>query len=151
GFYANLFLSKTPGHILAQTNHKTEIPCELKKEHVGVYWFRWSEERQNFEFLVYSSSSGRAVYGANITQDKFGVHGTNFHTTHSLHISNLQPSDRGTYYCSMSQSFQLFLGSGTRLSVVDVLPLPPKTTQAPVYKKKPTQCVTKNKAVDKKG
>ncbi|NWR85745.1 CD8B protein, partial [Furnarius figulus] len=150
GFCTNLLLPQTPEHILAQTNNKTEIFCELKKEHTGVYWYRWSQERQTFEFLVFSNTVGKAVYGANISQDKFSVHGASPHTSYSLHINHLHASDNGTYYCSVSQSLQLFLGSGTRLSVVDVLPLPLKTTQAPVTKK-PMQHITKSKPASKKG
>ncbi|NXW09260.1 CD8B protein, partial [Fregetta grallaria] len=148
GFCTNLLLSQTPEHILAQTNNKTEMLCELKKEHAGVYWYRWSQERQNFEFLIFSNSFGKAMYGANISQDKFSVHGASSRTSYSLHISHLHASDNGTYYCSISQSSQLLLGSGTRLA--DVLPLPPKTTQAPLSKK-PMRCVTKSKAAGKKG
>ncbi|NXT43301.1 CD8B protein, partial [Pelecanoides urinatrix] len=148
GFCTNLLLSQIPEHILAQTNNKTEIICELKKEHAGVYWYRWSQERQNFEFLIFSNPLGKATYGANISQDKFSVHGASSHTSYSLHISHLHASDNGTYYCSISQSSQLLLGSGTRL--VDVLPLPPKTTQAPLSKK-PVRCITKSKAAGKKG
>ncbi|KFQ65166.1 T-cell surface glycoprotein CD8 beta chain, partial [Pelecanus crispus] len=150
GFCANLLLSQTPEHILAQTNNKTEIICELNKEHAGVYWYRWNQERQNFEFLVFLNLLGKATYGANISQDKFSVHGATSHTSYSLHISRLQASDNGTYYCSVSQSFQLLLGSGTWLGVVDVLPPPPKSTQAPLSKK-PMRCLTKSKAAGKKG
>ncbi|XP_071413117.1 T-cell surface glycoprotein CD8 beta chain [Pithys albifrons albifrons] len=150
GFCANLLLTQTPEHILAQTNTKTEILCELKKEHTGVYWYRWSPERQIFEFLIFSNTLGKAIYGANISQNKFGVHGVSPLTTYSLRISQLQSSDNGIYYCSVSQSFQLFLGSGTWLSVVDVLPLPLKTTQAPVSKK-PVQYTTKSKTASKRG
>ncbi|NWX76965.1 CD8B protein, partial [Alca torda] len=150
GFCTNLLLLQTPENILAQTNSKTEILCELKKEHAGVYWYRWSQERQNFKFLVFSSSLGKATYGTNINQDKFIVHRGSYHTSYSLHISHLHVSDNGTYYCSVSQSSQLLLGSGTHLGVVDVLPLPQKTTQAP-FSKKPMQCLTKRKASSKKG
>ncbi|NWH27384.1 CD8B protein, partial [Grus americana] len=148
GFCTNLLLSQIPGHILAQTNNKTEIICELKKEHVGVYWYRWSQERQNFEFLVFFNLLGKATYGTNISQDKFSVQSASSRTSYSLHISHLHASDNGTYYCSISQSSQLLLGSGTRL--VDVLPLPPKTTQAPLSQK-PVRCVTKSKAAVRKG
>lgn len=117
GFYANLLLTQTPEHILTQTNNKTEILCELKKEHTGVYWYRWSQERQHFEFLVFSNTLGKATYGTNVSQDKFRVHEARSHSSYSLHISHLHPSDNGTYYCSVSQSSQLLLGSGTRLSV----------------------------------
>ncbi|KFQ73885.1 T-cell surface glycoprotein CD8 beta chain, partial [Phaethon lepturus] len=150
GFCTNLLLTQTPEHILAQTNNKTEILCEPKMDHAGLYWYRWSQERQNFEFLIFSSPLGKATYGANIRQDKFSVHAGSSRTSYSLHISHLHASDNGTYYCSVSQSSQLLLGSGTRLSVVDVLPLPPKTTQAPLSKK-PVRCVTKSKAASKKG
>ncbi|XP_074948575.1 T-cell surface glycoprotein CD8 beta chain [Phalacrocorax aristotelis] len=150
GFCTKLLLSQTPNHILAQTKNKTEIPCELQKEHGGVYWYRWSQERQNFEFLIYSTLLGKATYGADITQDKFSVHGASSRTSFSLHIRDLRGSDNGTYYCSISQSSQLFVGSGTRLDVVDDLPLPPKTTKAPLSKK-PLSSITKRKAAGKKG
>ncbi|XP_075278255.1 T-cell surface glycoprotein CD8 beta chain [Opisthocomus hoazin] len=150
GFCTNLLLSQTPGRILAQTNNETAIFCELKEEHAGVYWYRWIQEMQNFQFLVYSSPLGKAIYGANISQDKFSVQRASSRTSYSLHIGRLHASDNGTYYCSVSQSSQLLLGSGTWLGVVDVLPLPPKTTQSPPPKK-PARCVTKGKAISKKG
>ncbi|NXB04303.1 CD8B protein, partial [Cnemophilus loriae] len=150
GFYANLLLTQTPEHILTITNSKTEIVCELKKEHTGVYWYRWSQERQRFEFLVFFNKLGKATYGTNVSQDRFSVHEARSHSSYSMHISHLHPSDNGTYYCSISQSSQLFLGSGTRLSVVDALPLPPKTTQTPVSKK-PVPSITKSKAASRKG
>ncbi|NWS53191.1 CD8B protein, partial [Chunga burmeisteri] len=147
GFCTNLLLSQAPEHILAQTNNETQILCELK-ENAGVYWYRWSQARQIFEFLVFSNTLGKATYGTNISQDKFSVRGVSSHTSYSLHISHLHDSDNGTYYCSVSQSSQLLLGRGTRL--VDVLPLPPKTTQAPLFKK-PMWCGTTSKAASKKG
>ncbi|KFW00203.1 T-cell surface glycoprotein CD8 beta chain, partial [Eurypyga helias] len=150
GFCTNLLLSQTPERILSQTNGKTEILCELKNEYAGVYWYRWSQERQNFEFLIFSNLLGKATYGANINQDKFSVHRASSHKFYSLHISHLHASDNGTYYCSVFQSSQLLLGSGTQLSVVDFLPLPPKTTQAPLSTK-PVRCVTESKATSKKG
>ncbi|NWI96960.1 CD8B protein, partial [Pitta sordida] len=150
GFCTNLLLSQTPQHILAQSNGKVQVLCELK-EHTGVYWYRWSQERQIFEFLMFSNTLGKATYGTNISQDKFSVHRMSSQTSCSLHISHLHASDNGTYYCSVSQSSQLFLGSGTQLRVVDVLPLPSKTTQAPVSKKKPNRYKTKSKAASRKG
>ncbi|OWK62411.1 T-cell surface glycoprotein CD8 beta chain [Lonchura striata] len=117
GFYTTLLLTQTPGHILTQTNNQTEILCELKKEHTGVYWYRWSQERQHFEFLLFSNTLGKATYGPNVKQDKFSVHEARSQGSYSLHISHLHPSDSGTYYCSVSQSSQLLLGSGTQLTV----------------------------------
>ncbi|NXM97202.1 CD8B protein, partial [Sylvia borin] len=150
GFYTTL--TQTPEHILAQTNNKTEIFCELKKEHAGVYWYRWSQERQHFEFLVFSNSLGKATYGTDVSQDRFSVREARSQSSYSLHISHLHPSDSGTYYCSVSQSSQLFLGSGTQLRVVDALPLPlpPKTTQTSVSKK-PVPRITKSKAASRRG
>uniref|UniRef100_H0ZKR1 Ig-like domain-containing protein n=1 Tax=Taeniopygia guttata TaxID=59729 RepID=H0ZKR1_TAEGU len=103
-FYTTLLLTQIPRHILTQTNNKTEILCELKKEHTGVYWYRWSQERQHFEFLLFSNTLGKATYGPNVKQDKFSVHEARSHSSYSLHISHLHPSDSGTYYCSISQS-----------------------------------------------
>ncbi|NWW30731.1 CD8B protein, partial [Panurus biarmicus] len=150
GFCTTLLLTQTPEHILTQTNNKTEMLCELKKEHTGVYWYRWSQERQHFEFLVFSNMLGKATYGTNVSKDKFGVREVRSHSSYSLHISHLHPSDSGTYYCSVSQSSQLLLGSGTQLRVVDALPLSPKTTQTPVSKK-PVQWITKSKPASRTG
>ncbi|XP_014731735.1 PREDICTED: T-cell surface glycoprotein CD8 beta chain [Sturnus vulgaris] len=149
GLYATLLLTQTPERIVTQTNNKTEILCE-RKERTGVYWYRWSQERQHFEFLVFSNTLGKATYGTNVSQDKFSVPEARSHSSYSLHISQLHPSDSGTYYCSISQSSQLLLGSGTQLRVVDVLPLPPKTTQTP-QSKKPVSWITKTKAASRKG
>ncbi|XP_014116411.1 PREDICTED: T-cell surface glycoprotein CD8 beta chain isoform X1 [Pseudopodoces humilis] len=148
GFYT--LLTQTPEHLLTQTNSKTEMLCEVKKEHTGVYWYRWSQERQRFEFLVFSNMLGKATYGTNVSRDKFSVHEARAHSSYSLHISHLHPSDSGTYYCSISQSSQLLLGSGTQLRVADTLPLPPKTTQTPVSKK-PVPRITKSKAASRTG
>ncbi|XP_005144670.2 T-cell surface glycoprotein CD8 beta chain [Melopsittacus undulatus] len=149
GFYANLLITQTPKHITAQAGNGAQLLCELRREHAGVYWYRWSQEKQNFEFLMFSSPMGKATYGTNMSQEKFSAHGASAHT-YSLHISHLHASDNGIYYCSISQSSQLILGTGTRLSVVDALPLPPKTTQAPLSTKA-LQCVTKSKAPIRKG
>ncbi|XP_005428390.1 T-cell surface glycoprotein CD8 beta chain [Geospiza fortis] len=148
GFYTTQLLTQTPGHILTQTSNKTEILCDLKEEHAGVYWYRWSQESQHFQFLLFSNTMGRATYGPNVKQDQFSVHEARSQSSYSLHISNLQPSDSGIYYCSVSQSSQLLLGTGTQLTVVDVLP--PKTTQTPVSKK-PLPRTTKRKVASKEG
>ncbi|XP_068045077.1 T-cell surface glycoprotein CD8 beta chain isoform X1 [Anomalospiza imberbis] len=148
GFCTTLLLTQTPGHILTQTNNKTEILCERKQEHTGVYWYRWSQQREHFEFLIFSNTLGKTTYGPNVRQDKFSVHEARSHSSYSLHISHLHPSDSGTYYCSVSQSSQLLLGSGTQLRVVDALP--PKTTQTPVSRK-PVPRITKGKAASREG
>uniref|UniRef100_A0A8C9FHE2 Ig-like domain-containing protein n=1 Tax=Pavo cristatus TaxID=9049 RepID=A0A8C9FHE2_PAVCR len=148
GFCTNLFSSRTPGHILAQTNNSTEIICPMKREHTGVYWYRWNQGRQHFEFLLFSSLLGKATYGTNISQKKFSIRGTSSHHSYSLHISQLHGSDNGTYYCCTIQSSQLILGTGTQLSVVDVLPLPSMSTLVPLTKK-PMWCKPQNKAIKK--
>ncbi|XP_048799203.1 T-cell surface glycoprotein CD8 beta chain [Lagopus muta] len=146
GFCTNLLSSQTPGHILAQTNSSTEIICPMKRDHTGLYWYRWNQGRQHFEFLLFSNPLGKATYGANVSQEKFSIHGMSSHHSSRLHISRLHGSDNGTYYCCTIQSSELILGTATQLSVVDVLPLPPVSTVAP-FTKKPTRC----KAINKKG
>uniref|UniRef100_A0A8B9FEN2 Ig-like domain-containing protein n=1 Tax=Amazona collaria TaxID=241587 RepID=A0A8B9FEN2_9PSIT len=110
------FLTQTPRHITAQAGNETQLLCELQREHAGVYWYRWSQEKQNFEFLMFSSPMGKATYGTNMSQ-KFSAHGAGTRTSYSLRISHLHASDNGIYYCSISQSSQLLLGTGTLLSV----------------------------------
>ncbi|NXE68481.1 CD8B protein, partial [Calcarius ornatus] len=149
GFYTTLLLTQTPGHILTQTSNKTEILCDLKKEHAGVYWYRWSQERQHFQFLLFSNAMGRATYGPDVRQDKFSVHEARPQSSYSLHISHLHPSDSGIYYCSVSQSSQLLLGTGTQLTVADALP--PKTTPVAPVSKKPLPRTTKRKAASREG
>ncbi|EOA98553.1 T-cell surface glycoprotein CD8 beta chain, partial [Anas platyrhynchos] len=118
GFCANLRLTQTPDNILAQTNSSTDILCQTRREHTGVYWYRWSPERQQFEFLLFSNSLGKSTYGSNISSKKFTVRGSSSHSqSYSLHIGQLHASDAGMYYCSVSQSSELVLGSGTRLGV----------------------------------
>uniref|UniRef100_A0A8D2PXF2 Immunoglobulin V-set domain-containing protein n=1 Tax=Zosterops lateralis melanops TaxID=1220523 RepID=A0A8D2PXF2_ZOSLA len=115
-------LDEKPGkpHILTQTNNKTEILCELKKENNGVYWYRWSQEKQHFEFLVFSNTLGKATYGTNVSQDRFSVHEARSQSSYSLHISRLHPSDSGTYYYHPSQKilkWDLFLRAHNPLSL----------------------------------
>uniref|UniRef100_A0A8B9DJ42 Ig-like domain-containing protein n=1 Tax=Anser cygnoides TaxID=8845 RepID=A0A8B9DJ42_ANSCY len=149
GFCANLRLSQTPDRILAQTNNSTDILCQTKKEHTGVYWYRWNQGRQRFEFLLFSNSLGKSTYGVNVSQEKFSVRGTSSQS-YSLHIGRLHASDAGMYYCSISQSSELILGSGTRLGVVDVLPLPSTSTPAPLTRR-PSRCKPKSKAAGSRG
>uniref|UniRef100_A0A8C4K2F0 CD8 subunit beta n=2 Tax=Dromaius novaehollandiae TaxID=8790 RepID=A0A8C4K2F0_DRONO len=149
GFCTSLLLSQTPGQILAQTNNKTEITCHIKKDQSGVYWYRWNQERQLFQFLVFANPLGNSAYGTGVSREKFSVHGGSSQNSYNLQIRSLQASDNGTYYCTISQFAELVFGSGTRLSVVDVLPLPPKPTRAPPSKK-PTRSITKSKPADKR-
>ncbi|XP_068535702.1 T-cell surface glycoprotein CD8 beta chain [Anas acuta] len=149
GFCANLRLTQTPDHILAQTNSSTDILCQTRREHTGVYWYRWSPERQQFEFLLFSNSLGKSTYGSNVNQEKFSVRGSSSQS-YSLHIGQLHASDTGMYYCSVSQSSELVLGSGTRLGVVDVLPLPSTSRPAPLTRR-PSRCKPKSKAAGSKG
>lgn len=150
GFCTNLLSSQTPGYILTKTNNSTEIVCPMKGEHTGVYWYRWNQGRQHFEFLLFSSPLGKATYGTNISQEKFSIRGTSSYHSYRLHINRLHGSDNGTYYCCTIQSSQLILGTGTQLDVVDVLPLPSIPTLVPLTKK-PMRCKPKNKAINKKG
>ncbi|KGL79357.1 T-cell surface glycoprotein CD8 beta chain, partial [Tinamus guttatus] len=151
GFCTCLFLSQTPGHILAQTKTRTEITCHVKKDQYGgVYWYRWNEERQLFQFLVFINSLGKATYGRNVSSEKFQVHGGRSPNSHSLQIQQLQASDNGTYYCTISQSSELLLGTRTRLGVVEVLPLPPVPTRA-APSRKPRRCVPRSRPVPRTG
>ncbi|NXF96151.1 CD8B protein, partial [Eubucco bourcierii] len=151
GSGTSLLVPQAPESVLAQANSKAAILCKLKMEQTGVYWYRWSQQRQQFQFLAFSSPLGKATFGANITQDKFSVRGESYGSSHSLQISHLHSSDNGTYYCSISHSSQLFLGSGTQLGVVDALPVPPKTTPVPPSRRKPSPCEPKRRAADRQG
>ncbi|NXH22697.1 CD8B protein, partial [Bucco capensis] len=132
-----------PVQLQAQAQQQAEVLCELKELHAGLYWYRWNPQSQGFQFLLFASPWGPGTYGSNISHERFRLHGQS-----RLHIQQLQHSDTGTYYCSSSQASQLLLGTGTQLTVVDALPLPPEPTQAPVTKKKPLRCTRNSPAAD---
>ncbi|XP_038256062.1 T-cell surface glycoprotein CD8 beta chain [Dermochelys coriacea] len=138
-------LFQTPSHIVALNNSTVEMVCAMKNEqlsHLGIYWYRWSKESQEFQYILFSNVLHKHTLGDDIDKDKFNVNKGSFRQSYTLKISKLQPLDTGTYYCAVSQYSELLFGNGTELSVVNSLPSTEKPTEKTLPPKKPLRCKT---------
>ncbi|XP_044873503.1 T-cell surface glycoprotein CD8 beta chain isoform X3 [Mauremys mutica] len=121
-----------------------ELVCALKSEQFtqsGIYWYRWSKEIQDFQYVLFSNVFQKHTITNNIDKDRFNVSKGSFRHTYTLKIRKLQPLDAGTYYCAVSHSSELLFGNGTELSVVDSLPSTEKPTENTPPPTKPVRCI----------
>uniref|UniRef100_A0A7M4DVP8 Ig-like domain-containing protein n=1 Tax=Crocodylus porosus TaxID=8502 RepID=A0A7M4DVP8_CROPO len=110
---------QNPSHIIAlKHSNTTDIVCVISEEYSiqGIYWYRWSKEKETFQFIVFVTMINKYTYGSGFDNRRFYV-SKNVRNSHSLKIFHVQPSDKGTYYCAVSHSSRLILSSGTELSV----------------------------------
>ncbi|KAG6925383.1 hypothetical protein G0U57_014666 [Chelydra serpentina] len=110
--------------------------------HLGIYWYRWSKESQNFQYILFSNVLKKHTLGDDIDKGRFNANKETFGHSYTLKISKLQPLDAGTYYCAVSHSSELLFGNGTELSVVDSLPATEKPTEKTPPPKKHLRCKT---------
>ncbi|XP_032632771.1 T-cell surface glycoprotein CD8 beta chain isoform X2 [Chelonoidis abingdonii] len=111
---------QTPPRIIALNNSTMELVCALKSEQFtqsGIYWYRWSTEIQDFQYVLFSNVFQKHTITNNIDKDRFNVSKGSSRHTYTLKIRKLQPLDAGTYYCAVSHSSELLFGNGTELSV----------------------------------
>ncbi|KAG6925382.1 hypothetical protein G0U57_014665 [Chelydra serpentina] len=97
-----------------------EMVCAMKSQqlyHLGIYWYRWSKESQNFQYILFSNVLKKHTLGDDIDKGRFNANKETFGHSYTLKISKLQPLDAGTYYCAVSHSSELLFGNGTELSV----------------------------------
>ncbi|XP_006111677.2 T-cell surface glycoprotein CD8 beta chain [Pelodiscus sinensis] len=148
-------LFQTPGHIIALNNSTTEIFCTMKSEQLsqlGVYWYRWSQKSQDFQYILYATVLNKHTHGNDIDKGRFTVTKESFRNSQTLRISRLQHLDAGTYYCTVSYNSKLLIGNGTELTIVDVLPTTTKPTEKTPPPKKPSGCRSSGTAsVKRKG
>ncbi|XP_019408791.1 PREDICTED: T-cell surface glycoprotein CD8 beta chain [Crocodylus porosus] len=131
GSLTNSSFVQNPSHIIAlKHSNTTDIVCVISEEYSiqGIYWYRWSKEKETFQFIVFVTMINKYTYGSGFDNRRFYV-SKNVRNSHSLKIFHVQPSDKGTYYCAVSHSSRLILSSGTELSVVDSLPTAKTTTE----------------------
>ncbi|XP_039397435.1 T-cell surface glycoprotein CD8 beta chain isoform X1 [Mauremys reevesii] len=136
---------QTPPRIIALNNSTMELVCALKSEQFtqsGIYWYRWSKEIQDFQYVLFSNVFQKHTITNNIDKDRFNVSKGSFRHAYTLKIRKLQPLDAGTYYCAVSHSSELLFGNGTELSVVDFLPSTEKPTEKTLPPTKPLRCIT---------
>uniref|UniRef100_A0A452J6X9 Ig-like domain-containing protein n=1 Tax=Gopherus agassizii TaxID=38772 RepID=A0A452J6X9_9SAUR len=111
---------QTPPRIIALNNSTMELVCALKSEQFtqsGIYWYRWSKEIQDFQYVLFSNVFQKHTITNNIDKDRFNVSKGSSRHAYTLKIRKLQPLDAGTYYCAVSHSSELLFGNGTELSV----------------------------------
>ncbi|XP_050799428.1 T-cell surface glycoprotein CD8 beta chain isoform X1 [Gopherus flavomarginatus] len=136
---------QTPPRIIALNNSTMELVCALKSEQFtqsGIYWYRWSKEIQDFQYVLFSNVFQKHTITNNIDKDRFNVSKGSSRHAYTLKIRKLQPLDAGTYYCAVSHSSELLFGNGTELSVVDSLPSTEKPTEKTPPPVKPLGCKT---------
>ncbi|XP_028618261.1 T-cell surface glycoprotein CD8 beta chain [Grammomys surdaster] len=124
-------LIQTPPFLLVQTNGTAKISCEIKSNSKSavIYWLREHQDPtkgKHFEFLASWSSSKGVTYGEREKKNIIPSTGP------SLSIMNVKPEDSDFYFCATVGSPKMVFGSGTNLTVVDVLP-----TTAPIKKTTP--------------
>ncbi|GAB1290914.1 T-cell surface glycoprotein CD8 beta chain [Apodemus speciosus] len=132
-------LTQNPDSLLLQTNSTAEMSCEIKgsKTSTIIYWVREHQdptEDKHFEFLASWSPSKGITYGGAM---KKTITLSSSASPSFLRIKNVQPEDSDFYFCVRVGSPQVVFGTGTKLTVVDVLPTtaPTKKTNLKMKKK----------------
>nr|XP_058935356.1 T-cell surface glycoprotein CD8 beta chain [Kogia breviceps] len=132
-------LLQTPASMTAQTNQTVMLSCEAKTflANSRIYWLRRRpapSADSHYEFLAFWDLTRGTVYSKEMEQEKLTV--LRDSSRYTLSLQSVEPSDSGVYFCMMVGNPYLTFGTGTRLSVVDVLPTTPQPTKKPTPKKK---------------
>lgn len=130
-------LLQTPVSLLIQTNQTAKMSCEPKTFPKGttIYWLREyqdSTKNKHFEFLVSRSSTKGITYGEGV---KRNIILSSDSILPFLQITNVKPEDSGFYFCAVVGSPMVVFGTGTKLTVVDVLPTTAPTKKTTLKKK----------------
>ncbi|XP_051059056.1 T-cell surface glycoprotein CD8 beta chain [Phodopus roborovskii] len=133
-------LIQTPRSLTVLTNQMAKVSCEAKTlpKTTVISWLRQRQgptKDKHFEFLASWNPSRRtATYGEGVKKESIMVFSDI--TRHILNLTSVKLEDSGSYFCMMVGSPQLIFGTGTELSVVDVLSTTAQTTKKTVFKKK---------------
>ncbi|XP_043918273.1 T-cell surface glycoprotein CD8 beta chain [Protopterus annectens] len=154
GVNTSVTLVQTPGFVMELVNKTTQLLCSTKNaqiEQQGIYWYRRPEGSQELQFIAHATVLNKLTFGEGFVKDRIVISKDNFRGIYTLKISELQPSDNGTYYCVITHSAMLVMGNGTDLLVVNEFPTsPPTTTQKPKCRC-PTQSQTIRRPSKEKG
>ncbi|XP_002757605.5 T-cell surface glycoprotein CD8 beta chain [Callithrix jacchus] len=132
-------LQQTPAYTMVQTNQMVMLSCQaISSLTTRIYWLRQCKapsSDSHHEFLVFWDSSKGTIHSEGVEQEKIAVFrdGSRFF----LNLTRVKPEDSGVYFCMVIGSPSLTFGTGTQLSVVDILP----TTAQPTKKSTPKKTV----------
>nr|XP_002757605.4 T-cell surface glycoprotein CD8 beta chain [Callithrix jacchus] len=132
-------LQQTPAYTMVQTNQMVMLSCQaISSLTTRIYWLRQCKapsSDSHHEFLVFWDSSKGTIHSEGVEQEKIAVFrdGSRFF----LNLTRVKPEDSGLYFCMVIGSPSLTFGTGTQLSVVDILP----TTAQPTKKSTPKKTV----------
>ncbi|XP_004642843.2 T-cell surface glycoprotein CD8 beta chain [Octodon degus] len=136
---------QTPSSLVLQTNQEATMDCEVKGplNNVRIYWLRQRQapgKDSYYEFLVSEDLNKNTAYGKNVTPGTLTLSWSSRGTTRFiLSLKHTKPEDSGVYFCMTMGSPELNFGTGTSLSVVDVLPTTAQPTKKTTPKKKKCQ------------
>ncbi|XP_061288601.1 T-cell surface glycoprotein CD8 beta chain [Bos javanicus] len=135
--HGSLALVQTPAFLMVQTNQMVTLSCKTQTSpsNTRIYWLRLRQAlsaNSHYEFLAYWESK-KTVYGKEVDSEKLTVHGNP--PQNVLTLQNVKPADSGVYFCMIIGIPNLIFGTGTQLSVVDVLPTSPQPTKTSPKKK----------------
>ncbi|XP_055395090.1 T-cell surface glycoprotein CD8 beta chain [Bubalus kerabau] len=136
--HGSLALVQTPASLMVQTNQMVTLSCKTQTSpsNARIYWLRLRQAlsaNSHYEFLAYWESK-KTVYGKEVDAEKLTVFGNP--PQNMLTLQNVKPADSGVYFCMIIGIPNLIFGTGTQLSVVDVLPTSPQPTKKTSPKKK---------------
>ncbi|XP_032099509.1 T-cell surface glycoprotein CD8 beta chain [Sapajus apella] len=132
-------LQQTPAYIMVQTNQMVILSCRvISSSTTRIYWLRQRKppsSNNHHEFLAFWDSSKGTMHSEGVEQEKIVVFrdGSLFY----LNLTRVTLEDSGVYFCMVIGSPSLTFGTGTQLSVVDILP----TTAQPTKKSTPKKTV----------
>ncbi|XP_049640573.1 T-cell surface glycoprotein CD8 beta chain [Suncus etruscus] len=141
----DLVLQRSPRYIQVQTNRTATMTCDFKNSWLvsrssRVFWLKQCltcNTESPLEFLASLDTQKVPKYGNVVEQNRITLFSVR--SRFMLNITNLMSSDSGVYFCMIINTPQLIFGTGTQLSVVDVLPTAAPTTKKSTPKKKVCQ------------
>nr|XP_010328662.1 T-cell surface glycoprotein CD8 beta chain isoform X4 [Saimiri boliviensis boliviensis] len=135
--HGNSVLQQTPAYIMVQTNQMVMLSCKaISSSTTRIYWLRQlhaPSSNSHHEILAFWDSSKGTIHSEGVEQKKITVFrdGSSFF----LNLTRVKLEDSGTYFCMVIGSPTLIFGTGTQLSVVDILPTTAQTTKKSTPKK----------------
>ncbi|XP_069439289.1 T-cell surface glycoprotein CD8 beta chain [Ovis canadensis] len=137
--HGSLALVQTPASLMVQTNQTVMLSCKINTSpsNTRIYWLRLRQAlstSSHYEFLAYWESTKKTVHSKEVDKEKLTVLGNS--PQNVLKLQSVKPADSGVYFCMIIGMPNLIFGTGTQLSVVDVLPTSPQPTQKTSPKKK---------------
>ncbi|XP_060043354.1 T-cell surface glycoprotein CD8 beta chain [Erinaceus europaeus] len=141
---SGVYLQK-PKSIKVQTHGIVILYCDVQNipTNTRIYWLRQRQapsQNSTHEFLAYWDIQNKVVCGKGVEQKSISIILDRGWST--LNLTSVKPEDSGIYFCMTIGSPKLSFGTGTHLSVVDVLPTTAQPTTKSIPKKKACRKVT---------